>query len=62
MINLSTPEQRAYRSAMRRQQYQAAERSAAIELVLEVVHPGNLGDLPPSRDFLIAKAYQLGLL
>ena len=34
----------------------------AIELVLDNVHPGNLGPLPPSPRLLLLKAYQLGLL
>ena len=52
----------AYNMCMNRRARQAADEQAAIELVLEAVHPDNLGDLPPSRDFLVAKAYQLGLL
>ena len=35
---------------------------AAMELVVECVHPGNLGALPPSPKVLVAKAHQLGLL
>lgn len=33
----------------------------AIECVLDCVHPGNLGPLPPSPDLLLSKAIQLGL-
>ena len=32
------------------------------ELVIEAVHPGNLGALPPSPRTLIRKADQLGLI
>lgn len=32
------------------------------ELVLDAVHPGNLGALPPSPRTLIRKADQLGLI
>ena len=32
------------------------------ELVLDAVHPGNLGALPPSPRTLIRKAEQLGLI
>lgn len=32
------------------------------ELVLDAVHPGNLGALPPSPRVLIRKADQLGLI
>lgn len=32
------------------------------ELVLDAVHPGNLGVLPPSPRTLICKADQLGLI
>jgi hypothetical protein len=32
-----------------------------IDMVLELVHPSNLGPLPPSPDALIAKAIQIGL-
>ena len=33
----------------------------AIECILEGVHPGNLGDLPPSPDRILFKALGLGL-
>lgn len=39
----------------------AADRLAAFQLVLECVHPGNLGPLPPSPRVLAGKAYLLGL-
>lgn len=38
------------------------DQEAAIELVLEAVHPGNQGALPPSPQHLLWKAHQLGLL
>lgn len=31
-------------------------------VVIDLVHPGNLGPLPPSRSTLMHKAEQLGLL
>ena len=37
-------------------------RREVVELVLEVVHPGNLGALPPSPDVLAYKAIQLLLV
>lgn len=38
-----------------------ADKAAAMALVVETVHPGNLGALPPSPQVLLAKAWQLGL-
>lgn len=35
---------------------------AVAEIVLESVHPGNLGPLPPSPELIIHKARLLGLL
>ncbi len=33
-----------------------------LELVLESVHPGNMGELPPSPDRVALKAVQIGLI
>lgn len=33
-----------------------------VDLVLENVHPSNLGPLPPSLPFLVSKAVQIGLI
>lgn len=33
-----------------------------IDLVIESVHPSNLGPLPPSPELLLHKAVQIGLL
>lgn len=33
-----------------------------LELILEFVHPGNLGALPPSPDVVAWKGVQIGLL
>lgn len=33
-----------------------------IDMVLESVHPANLGPLPPSPEFILRKAVQIGLL
>lgn len=38
------------------------EFAALAELVLEAVHPGNLGALPPSPNMLRYKARQIGLI
>ena len=48
--------QRCIRDAAR---VEAAEVAA---LVIECVHPGNLGCLPPSPRWLVYKAAQIGLL
>ena len=37
-------------------------RPEVAELVLEAVHPSNLGALPPSPMVLIGKAVQIGLI
>lgn len=37
-------------------------RSEVAELVLESVHPANLGALPPSPELLIFKAIQIGII
>lgn len=49
--------------------YRIAQRSqalatfvAAAEVVLPLVHPGNLGVLPPSPRQLLSKAHTLGLI
>ena len=34
---------------------------ALFEVVIEHVHPGNLGDLPPSPRVLLSKGWLLGL-
>ena len=46
----------------RRAARERAEELVAFQLVLEHVHPGNLGALPPSPDMLRWKARQLGLI
>lgn len=45
----------------RQQAHERQEFLAMAELVIEVVHPGNLEPLPPSPDKLRAKAWLLGL-
>lgn len=37
-------------------------RNDVAEMVLELVHPNNLGELPPSPDVIAWKAVQIGLL
>ena len=37
-------------------------RPEVAELVLEAVHPANLGALPPSPEVLISKAVQIGII
>lgn len=51
----------SYNSYCRRQAAYRATRLAAFQLVIEVVHPDNLGALPPSPAVLEAKAWLLGL-
>lgn len=36
--------------------------SEALAVVLEYVHPGNLGYLPPAPEFIAMKARQIGLI
>lgn len=55
-------DERMARAAARRRTYERAEFLALAELVTEVVHPGNLGFLPPSPDMLRYKARQIGLI
>jgi hypothetical protein len=33
-----------------------------LEMVMELIHPANLKALPPSPDFLVSKAIQIGLV
>lgn len=37
-------------------------REEVVELVLECVHPSNLGALPPSPDMIAYKAIQIGII
>lgn len=37
-------------------------RGEVVELVLESVHAGNLGPLPPSPDMIAYKAIQIGII
>lgn len=37
-------------------------RPEVVELVLECVHPSNLGALPPSSEMIAWKAQQIGLI
>lgn len=41
--------------------YAVKPRSELLVLVLEAVHPANLGPLPPSASVLASKGAQLGL-
>ena len=49
-------------SRARHEQAIRASFPLVAELVLDAVHPGNLGALPPSPRVLIRKADQLGLI
>lgn len=52
-----------YRIGVHRAKQNAREvRALAFELVIECVHPGNLGVLPPSPRVLEAKALSLGII
>lgn len=64
MIFLSTFSDRAYIQAMRARRSHGftADQRTAVELVIEHVHPGNLGPLPPCPSMLLYKAAQIGLL
>lgn len=50
------------RSRARHEQRIRDDFQLIAELVLDAVHPGNLGVLPPSPRTLIRKADQLGLI
>lgn len=64
MIFLTTFSERTYNMAMRARRSHGftADQRTAIELVLDHVHPGNLGPLPPCPSMLLYKAAQIGLL
>lgn len=59
---LSTYEGRWENSRVWRRKHAKDKLSLVIELVLENVHPGNLGVLPPSPEKLMHKAAQIGLI
>lgn len=42
--------------------FKRVPRPAILDFVLELVHPSNLGPLPPSPDFMVSKAIQIGLV
>lgn len=48
--------------AWRAKQARRAALNEVALVVLDLVHPGNLGPLPPSPQVLVNKAYALGLL
>lgn len=62
MIWLTSAADRAYKYAHRKLPVFTGEQRVAVEIVLECVHPGNLGPLPPSPSDLLYKARQLGLI
>ncbi|MDH1555954.1 hypothetical protein N5E86_15985 [Stutzerimonas stutzeri] len=64
MIFLNTFSERAHAQAMRARRSHGftADQRTAIGLVLDHVHPGNLGALPPCPATLLYKARQIGLL
>lgn len=41
--------------------FKRVPRPLILDFVLELVHPANLGPLPPSPDLLVSKAIQIGL-
>ena len=52
-----------YRMSVRRARDNARSTVCVVaELVLEAVHPGNLGDLPPAPRTLIYEAELIGLI
>lgn len=62
MVWLTSPEQRAYNYAMRMNAERNRFRQSVCTLMIQHVHPGNLGPLPPSPEKLGEKAYQVGLI
>jgi hypothetical protein len=50
-----------YNFHYRRLAAERANRLAAFQLVIELVHPDNLGALPPAPAVLTAKAWLIGL-
>lgn len=50
-----------YNFMCRRLAAERANRLAAFQLVIELVHPENLGALPPAPAVLTTKAWLLGL-
>lgn len=44
------------------ERHYSADERAAFQIVMDAVHPGNLGYLPPSPATLLFKARILGLL
>jgi hypothetical protein len=61
MTNLHNFSERNYIMAMRSKAAARAERLAKFQIVIESVHPGHFGQLPPSPDVLESKAYLLGI-
>lgn len=62
MINLTHSDQRHYNWVARRKAATRELEQLLIQLVLEAVHPGHLGALPPAPAVLLAKARQIGLV
>ena len=62
MINLTTPSERHYNWVMRNRAMTRELEELLIELVLEAVHPGHFGALPPAPKVLLFKARQIGLV
>ncbi len=58
---LSSPAERHANYMARQRAYERAQIKAMQDLVIEFVHPGNLGPLPPSPDMIAGKARLMGI-
>jgi hypothetical protein len=61
-VSLATPDERWSRFVANNTKAKRELESMIYPMVLEVVHPGNLGALPPAPDVLVYKAEQVGLI
>ena len=59
---LCSYEERMVRGVIRHKHYCREQQELVAGLVLDAVHPGNLGPLPPSLNSLGIKAVQIGLI
>lgn len=62
MSFLLSSSERAYVYAMNQKRALREELALGIEIILEEVHPSNLGALPPSPKRLAIMAYNRGLI
>ena len=62
MVSLTSPSDRHYKWVSERARAKRELAALVYSLVIEAVHPGNLGALPPSPNVLIGKADFIGLI